>query len=235
MMSGGQFGSGAMSGLKTYGSSIPGFKGIGTDNPTGALAKFITPNRGVASSTPTSSLAQSSGSNMAQQRAKVQQSLGMNPNAVTLEPITVSKFSAPSTPSSSIVPTQSAGLPKQSLMSSFLPQQGGGRTGRAADEELTSPLQPLAGTLLPSLAQLHAPHAQQQQQQQGQQLLLRQGQQIPPPPRLPLQTWQRFELVRLQERPQHPLLHLQYHPRFAPTPLKPAWGGTVCTKHSASL
>ncbi len=37
------FGTGAMSGLQSFGSSIPGFGGIGTDNPTGALAKFFSP------------------------------------------------------------------------------------------------------------------------------------------------------------------------------------------------
>lgn len=40
------FGSGAMSGLKSFGSSIPGFGGIGTDNPTGALAKFFSAGGG---------------------------------------------------------------------------------------------------------------------------------------------------------------------------------------------
>lgn len=38
-----KFGSGAMSGLQGFGSSIPGFGGIGTNNPTGALAKFFSP------------------------------------------------------------------------------------------------------------------------------------------------------------------------------------------------
>jgi hypothetical protein len=37
------FGEGAMAGLKTYGNSIPGFGGVGTANPTGAMAKFFTP------------------------------------------------------------------------------------------------------------------------------------------------------------------------------------------------
>lgn len=37
------FGGGAMEGLKSYGSSIPGFGGIGTSNPTGVMAKFLTP------------------------------------------------------------------------------------------------------------------------------------------------------------------------------------------------
>ena len=37
------FGAGAMEGLKSYGNSIPGFGGVGTSNPTGALAKFFTP------------------------------------------------------------------------------------------------------------------------------------------------------------------------------------------------
>lgn len=36
-----KFGSGAMSGIKSFGGSIPGFGGVGTDNPTGALAKFF--------------------------------------------------------------------------------------------------------------------------------------------------------------------------------------------------
>lgn len=35
------FGSGAVSGLQSYGSSIPGFGGVGTSNPTGAFAKFF--------------------------------------------------------------------------------------------------------------------------------------------------------------------------------------------------
>jgi hypothetical protein len=37
------FGEGMMSGLKSYGNSIPGFGGVGTANPTGAMAKFFTP------------------------------------------------------------------------------------------------------------------------------------------------------------------------------------------------
>lgn len=40
------FGTGAMSGLQSFGSSIPGFGGVGTSNPTGALAKFFTPGGG---------------------------------------------------------------------------------------------------------------------------------------------------------------------------------------------
>lgn len=36
-----KFGSGAMSGLKSFGNSVPGFGGVGTSNPTGALAKFF--------------------------------------------------------------------------------------------------------------------------------------------------------------------------------------------------
>lgn len=43
---GGNFGSGAMNGLQQFGSSIPGFGGIGTNNPTGAFAKFFSPNSG---------------------------------------------------------------------------------------------------------------------------------------------------------------------------------------------
>lgn len=39
--SGGNFGSGAIQGLQTYGNSIPGLGGVGTSNPTGALAKFF--------------------------------------------------------------------------------------------------------------------------------------------------------------------------------------------------
>lgn len=38
-----RFGQGAMSGIKSYGNSIPGFGGIGTNNPTGMFAKFFTP------------------------------------------------------------------------------------------------------------------------------------------------------------------------------------------------
>lgn len=38
-----KFGSGAMSGLQSFGSSIPGFGGVGTSNPTGAFAKFFSP------------------------------------------------------------------------------------------------------------------------------------------------------------------------------------------------
>lgn len=40
-----KFGSGAMSGLQSFGGSIPGFGGIGTSNPTGALAKFFAPSQ----------------------------------------------------------------------------------------------------------------------------------------------------------------------------------------------
>lgn len=40
------FGSGAMSGLQSFGNSIPGFGGVGTSNPTGAFAKFFTPTSG---------------------------------------------------------------------------------------------------------------------------------------------------------------------------------------------
>lgn len=40
------FGSGAMSGLQSFGSSIPGFGGVGTSNPTGALAKFFSGSGG---------------------------------------------------------------------------------------------------------------------------------------------------------------------------------------------
>lgn len=36
-----KFGTGAMSGLQSFGNSIPGFGGVGTSNPTGALAKFF--------------------------------------------------------------------------------------------------------------------------------------------------------------------------------------------------
>lgn len=36
-----RFGAGAMSGLKAYGGTIPGFAGIGTSNPTGAGARFL--------------------------------------------------------------------------------------------------------------------------------------------------------------------------------------------------
>lgn len=35
------FGSGAMSGLKSFGNSVPGFGGVGTSTPTGSLAKFF--------------------------------------------------------------------------------------------------------------------------------------------------------------------------------------------------
>lgn len=38
------FGSGAMSGLQSFGGSIPGFGGVGTSNPTGAFAKFFAPS-----------------------------------------------------------------------------------------------------------------------------------------------------------------------------------------------
>lgn len=38
------FGSGAMSGLQSFGNSIPGFGGVGTSNPTGAFAKFFAPS-----------------------------------------------------------------------------------------------------------------------------------------------------------------------------------------------
>lgn len=38
------FGTGAMSGLQTFGNSIPGFGGVGTSNPTGAFAKFFSPS-----------------------------------------------------------------------------------------------------------------------------------------------------------------------------------------------
>lgn len=41
-----KFGGGAMSGLQSYGNSIPGFGGVGTDNPTGAFAKFFSGNNG---------------------------------------------------------------------------------------------------------------------------------------------------------------------------------------------
>jgi hypothetical protein len=37
------FGGGFMNGLKSFGNSIPGFGGVGTANPTGAMAKFFTP------------------------------------------------------------------------------------------------------------------------------------------------------------------------------------------------
>lgn len=43
------FGSGAMSGLQSFGSSIPGFGGVGTSNPTGAFAKFFAPSSGANS------------------------------------------------------------------------------------------------------------------------------------------------------------------------------------------
>lgn len=46
------FGSGAMSGLKSFGGSIPGFGGVGTDNPTGALAKFFSPGSNSSSAAP---------------------------------------------------------------------------------------------------------------------------------------------------------------------------------------
>lgn len=43
-----KFGSGAMTGLKSYGNSIPGFGGVGTANPTGAFAKFFSPGQSQA-------------------------------------------------------------------------------------------------------------------------------------------------------------------------------------------
>jgi len=49
-----KFGSGAMSGLKSFGGSIPGFGGVGTSNPTGAFAKFF--SGGGGSSDPNSVL-----------------------------------------------------------------------------------------------------------------------------------------------------------------------------------
>jgi hypothetical protein len=52
-------GNGAWEGLKQFGGTIPGFGGIGTSNPTGAMAKFFSPKQtsfGAApSSVPTSS------------------------------------------------------------------------------------------------------------------------------------------------------------------------------------
>lgn len=39
----GGFGNGFMTGLKQYGGSIPGFGGVGTANPTGVMAKWLTP------------------------------------------------------------------------------------------------------------------------------------------------------------------------------------------------
>lgn len=41
-----KFGSGAMSGLQSFGNSIPGFGGVGTSNPTGAFAKFFSGGNG---------------------------------------------------------------------------------------------------------------------------------------------------------------------------------------------
>lgn len=43
-----KFGSGAMGGLQSFGNSIPGFGGVGTSNPTGALAKFFSGNGGAS-------------------------------------------------------------------------------------------------------------------------------------------------------------------------------------------
>lgn len=40
-----KFGTGAMSGLQSFGNSIPGFGGVGTNNPTGAFAKFFHPQQ----------------------------------------------------------------------------------------------------------------------------------------------------------------------------------------------
>lgn len=56
------FGAGAMEGLKTYGSSIPGFKGIGTSAPVGAMAKFLTPQSIQNPSIPHTSVATPTGS-----------------------------------------------------------------------------------------------------------------------------------------------------------------------------
>ena len=86
-----KFGSGAMTGLKSYGGSIPGFAGIGTNNPTGMFSKFVSGKAGTPANTGGFSFT-----------AGASPSSTANPAGFKLP-----GFSAASTPASNFMPTAS--------------------------------------------------------------------------------------------------------------------------------
>lgn len=102
MFSGGNFGEGAMSGIKSYGNSIPGFAGVGTSNPTGVFAKaFSGPNTGTLNTRP---FAPPNLNNSAGSMSLINGGIGN----VSGQPVGSNlKFSLPtsSTPRSSFMPT----------------------------------------------------------------------------------------------------------------------------------
>lgn len=139
------FGEGAMSGLKTYGNSIPGFGGVGTSNPTGVFAKWLTPSamQGTSSMTKPGVAGSASGFSLntpqQTQRMDVQRALGTMPAATT-----AAATGAPSSALPSSGGIQTAPLAKNGLMDKFL--GGGSNMGQMA-----------AGVVLPAVAGMMQP------------------------------------------------------------------------------
>ena len=94
------FGAGAMQGLKNYGSSIPGFKGIGTANPTGVMAKFLTPQSIQGGGMPgkANSLYTPIGNGPASSGGKI---VGYNPTQLGMQKMAAQAAPSISTPASS--------------------------------------------------------------------------------------------------------------------------------------
>jgi hypothetical protein len=136
------FGAGAMSGLKTYGNSIPGFGGVGTSNPTGVFAKWLTPQAMQGTGSMTSS-ASPSGILQGQKRVGVDGQFG--PWQAQSPMQTMPAFSAPS-PVSSVTPAKSTGLPKKNFFQNMFKGEGGTNMGQL-----------VAGAAIPALAGMMVP------------------------------------------------------------------------------
>jgi hypothetical protein len=98
------FGNNAWSGLQSYGSSIPGMKGVGTANPTGALAKFFSPAAQTPSSSMTSGIQNKSLVPGRSTSPLLATSLGAERRAASL-PTSLSGFSAGLPSTASATPT----------------------------------------------------------------------------------------------------------------------------------